>query len=106
MQLLVQPQYQPMPLAEQVAVIYLGTHGYADAIHTQEVALFGREAVAFVRERHPTVLRRIQETGKLSEEVESELKEALEDFRRLFQQAGAHADGTPPSQPSDKGDVA
>jgi F-type H+-transporting ATPase subunit alpha len=98
MQLLVQPQYQPLPLSEQVAVIYLGTHGYADDIEAQQVARLGREAITFVRQRHPNVLRRIQETGQLTEEVERELKEALEDFRRQFQ-AG-------PAQPAEKGESA
>jgi F-type H+-transporting ATPase subunit alpha len=96
MQLLVQPQYQPMPLPEQVAVVYLGTHGYADDIQVQQVARFGREAVTFVRQRHPNLLRRIQETGLLAEEVERELKQALEDFRHQFQ--------AEPAQPGEKGE--
>jgi len=98
MQLLVQQQYQPMPFSEQVAAIYVGTHGYADDIEAQHVAHFGQQAIAFIRERHPNVLRRIQETGELTEEVERELKEALEDFRRLFQ--------AQPAQPSEKGESA
>jgi F-type H+-transporting ATPase subunit alpha len=106
MQLLVQPQYQPMPLSEQVAVIYVGTHGYADDVEVQHVVRFGQQAIAFIRERHPNVLRRIQETGELTEEVERELKEALEDFRRLFQQAAAHSDAPLPAQPSEKGESA
>jgi len=84
MQLLIQPQYEPMPLAEQVAVIYAGTHGYIDDIAVNDVRRFARELVAFVRERHPTVFRRIQETGALPDDLENDLREALEDFRRQF----------------------
>jgi F-type H+-transporting ATPase subunit alpha len=84
MQLLVQPQYQPMPMAEQVTAIYAGTHGYIDDIDVDDIGRFGRELVISVRERHPNVLRRIQESGQLPAETESELRQAIEDFRSHF----------------------
>ena len=90
MQLLIQPQYQPMPLSEQVVVIYAGTQGYTDESDVHDCARFGREAIAFIRERHPNVLRQIQETGRLSEAVEAELKQGLEDFGRQFKAGAVH----------------
>ena len=84
MQLLIQPQYQPMPFEEQVLVIYAGTHGYADEVEVHDVARFGRELITFVRQRHPNVLGSIRESGKLTEQVERELKQALEDLQRQF----------------------
>jgi len=84
MQLLVQPQYQPMPISEQVAVIYAGTHGYVDDTDVHDVARLSRELVVFIRERHPNVLHQIQDSGELTEAVEKELKEAIEDFRSQF----------------------
>jgi F-type H+-transporting ATPase subunit alpha len=98
MQLLVQPQYQPMPVAEQVAVIYAGINGYADDVDVRQCARYSLEAVAFIRERHPTVLRQIQESGRLTDSVERELQQALEDFRSRFQ-------GVPP-QPTEQGEAA
>jgi F-type H+-transporting ATPase subunit alpha len=98
MQLLVQPQYQPMPVSEQVVVIYAGTHGYADDVDPHDCARFAREAVAFLRGRHPNVLRQIQETGLLTETGEHELKLALEDFRRQFQ-AGPSQSVEPDDKP-------
>lgn len=85
MQLLLQPQYQPMPVAEQVAVIYAGIHGFTDEIDTHQVARFSRELLAFIREQHPNVLRQMQESGRLTEAVESELRSAIEAFQRRFQ---------------------
>ncbi|MFB3883058.1 MAG: F0F1 ATP synthase subunit alpha [Armatimonadota bacterium] len=90
MQLLIQPQYQPMPMAEQVVVIYAGTQGYADEIDVHDCARFGREAVSFIRERHPNVLRQMQESGRLSESIEAELKQGLEDFRAQFHVQAIH----------------
>jgi F-type H+-transporting ATPase subunit alpha len=84
MQLLIQPQYQPMPFEEQVLVIYAGTQGYTDDVEVSDIVKFGRELITFVRQRHPNVLPAIHESGKLTEEVERELKGALEDFKRQF----------------------
>ncbi len=63
MELLKQPQYQPMPMAEQVVVIFAGTQGYTDELPLDQVAPFGRELVTFVRERHPRVLQEIRDDG-------------------------------------------
>jgi F-type H+-transporting ATPase subunit alpha len=85
MQLLVQHQYEPMPMSQQVAVIYAGTHGYLDDVAVEDVQRFGRELVPFLQERHPNVLPRIQESGRLPEDTEKELREAIDDFRARFQ---------------------
>ncbi|MCJ7751511.1 MAG: F0F1 ATP synthase subunit alpha, partial [Armatimonadetes bacterium] len=82
MQLLIQPQYQPLLVAEQVAVIYAGTHGYVDDIDVHDVTRFGLDLLTFIREQHPTVIHRIQDTGQLAEDVENDLKQAIESFRK------------------------
>jgi F-type H+-transporting ATPase subunit alpha len=84
MELLKQPQYVPMSMAEQVIVLYAGTHGYADEVEIEEVGDFGRELVAFVREGHPRVLQAIRDTGGLTEEVERDLQEAIEEYRARY----------------------
>jgi F-type H+-transporting ATPase subunit alpha len=78
MQLLIQPQYAPMPLSEQVAVIYAGIRGYVDEVAVDDVSAFGRELIRFVREHYPSVLNQITDTGELTEEAEGQLKDALE----------------------------
>jgi len=84
MELLKQPQYSPMPMAEQVVVIYAGTQGYTDELPLESAAPFGRELVTFVRERHPRVLQEIGDTGALSAEVEKELQGAIKDCLAHF----------------------
>ena len=91
MELLKQPQYAPMAMEEQVVVIYAGTQGYVDELEAAEAGRFARELVTFVRERHPTVLRRVRETGKLTEEVEKELGEAIRDCLGRFRAGGEGA---------------
>ena len=80
MELLKQPQYFPMPMAEQVVVLYAGTQGYVDDLPLAEAARFGRELVVFVRERHPSVIQAIKDSGRLAPETEKELQAGIKDF--------------------------
>ncbi len=84
MEILKQPQYSPMPAAEQVAAIYAGTHGFCDHLEVGEVGEFVSHALTVLRERHPRVLQEIAESGKLSPETEEKLKEGLEDAQARF----------------------
>jgi F-type H+-transporting ATPase subunit alpha len=89
MELLKQPQYQPMPMAEQVVVIYAGTHGHVDGMPVDEVAEFAGRLLTFVRERHPRMLQAIRESGELSEEVEKELQQAIQDCCARYASEGS-----------------
>ena len=101
MQLLIQPQYEPMPIAEQVVVIYAGTHGYADDVEADDVSRFGREVIRFVREHYPAVLHQIEDTGELSDEVERQLRRALEHCCERF-----HTQKVQPGEREDEGKAA
>jgi F-type H+-transporting ATPase subunit alpha len=86
-ELLKQPQYQPLSMAEEVVVIYAGTQGYTDALPVARVAPFGRELLPFVRESHPGVLESLRSSGRLEEAAEQELKQAIADFLKIFTSA-------------------
>jgi F-type H+-transporting ATPase subunit alpha len=94
LELLKQPQYTPMPIAEQVVVIYAGTQGHTDALPTSQVAAFASYLLAFVRERHPRVMQAIRETGQLDAEAEKELAAAMRECVARFQNEAAAA-GSP-----------
>lgn len=81
MELLKQPQYAPMPLAEQVVAIYTGTQGYLDDVAIEQVQSFVAGLLAFVREERPGVLSRLQATGDLDDETERGLRAAIEEYR-------------------------
>ncbi len=84
MELLKQPQYQPLPMAEEVVVLFAGTQGYTDSLPVDRVAPFGRELLAYVRESHPGLLQSIRTTTKLEPDTEKELRQAIEDFLTRF----------------------
>ncbi len=84
-ELLKQPQYEPIPMEEQVVVIWAGGNGYLDDLPTPAVAEFSREFVAFLKTGHGDVLRTIRDTGRLEEETEAALRKAADEFKTIYQ---------------------
>ena len=90
MMILRQPQYRPLPVEEQVVQIYAAIPqddraSWIRDIETDEVPRYADELVAFLRSKHPAVLEAIAESGQLSEETETRLREALDAFAEVFQ---------------------
>jgi F-type H+-transporting ATPase subunit alpha len=83
-ELLKQPQYQPMPVDQQVISIYAVSNGYADAFPVESIGRFEREALHFVAQRYPEVFASIQKEKALSKEIEETLKSALSEFAAQF----------------------
>src|SRR6187402_1720501 len=79
-ELLKQPQYAPLKVEEQVAVIYAGTRGYLDKIPTSSVGRFEREFLARLHGQHASLLDNIRTKKALDATLEGELKSALESF--------------------------
>ena len=86
-----QPQYQPLPVEEQVMQIYAaspradGKPSWLRKYPTADVTRYADELSAFMRERHPEILGEIRETGALADPVKRKLEEALDAFDRVFQ---------------------
>ncbi|MDO4767018.1 MAG: F0F1 ATP synthase subunit alpha [Pseudomonadota bacterium] len=83
-ELLKQPQYQPMPVEEQVAVLYAGTRGYLDDVAVGDAIRFGSELVEFMRNQKSDVLAEIVQTKDLGAETEKKLAAAIEEFKTGF----------------------
>jgi F-type H+-transporting ATPase subunit alpha len=66
-ELLKQPQNQPVPVEEQVLVIYAGTNGWTDNVPVPEVQRFGNEVIEYFKGNHPEVLEQIRTTSALPE---------------------------------------
>ena len=90
MELLKQGQYSPFPVEEQVASIWAGTKGKIDDVPVEDVRRFESELLDHLR-RNTDVFSTIAETGKLEEETEAQLAQAVDAFRAGF----LKGDGTP-----------
>ncbi len=83
-QLLKQPQYSPLTMAEQVFVIYAGTKGYADDVAVADVSDYERKLLDDVRANGKDVLKTITEQQKLDDKLEAEMKNFLEKFTKGY----------------------
>ncbi len=83
-EILKQPQYEPVPLEEQVMIIYAGTHGYVDHVPVAKVREYERAFLNFMRTMHPEVGADIAARKELTKETEEALKAALEEFNRRW----------------------
>ncbi|MEP7235858.1 MAG: F0F1 ATP synthase subunit alpha, partial [Ignavibacteriota bacterium] len=83
-ELLKQGQYVPMPIEEQVVVVYAGTQGYLDKIEMPNVRRYEHDLLEYMRLRHKDLLKAIAEKKELTPEVTTTLKTALQDFGASF----------------------
>jgi F-type H+-transporting ATPase subunit alpha len=82
-EILKQPQYQPVPVERQVVAIWVGTGGYLDTLPVEDAKRFVDEFIQHLSAR-TNVLDSIRDSGELSDETEATLKQALEDFTQTF----------------------
>ena len=83
-ELLKQPQFQPMPMEEQVCVIYAGVRGYLDTLKVSDVGRFERELLSELRANGKDVLDTIRASGQLDDATEAKLKALLDKFSQRF----------------------
>jgi F-type H+-transporting ATPase subunit alpha len=80
-ELLKQPQYRPMPVEQQVMVVYAGTQGFLDDIALNRIEEFQREFLKYVDTRAAALRQGLAEKKELTAELEAQLKQALTDFK-------------------------
>jgi F-type H+-transporting ATPase subunit alpha len=80
-QLLKQPQYRPMPLTDQVAIIYAGTNGMLDNVPVDRVAQWKEEFLRAYNTQFADIANQIQnEPGKWNDDIAGRLRQAIETF--------------------------
>src|SRR5262249_31588453 len=90
-EILKQPQYQPLPVAKQVTIIYAATNGYLDNIPVERLRQYEEELYRFLDTRYPAVLGSITEKKTLDDAVKQSLNGALEEFGKHFAATAAAA---------------
>lgn len=83
-ELLKQPQYTPLSVAEQVISVFAGVKGYLDKISVKDIAHFESELLHLIRIKHPDMVEDINKTGIVSEIHEKTLTTFLDDFSTNF----------------------
>jgi F-type H+-transporting ATPase subunit alpha len=81
-EILKQPQYEPMPVENQVMIIYAATNGFIDDIPIEKVQEAEASFHLFMSSNHPEIGRAIVESKDISDETERALKAAIEEWKR------------------------
>ncbi len=87
--LLVQPQYSPMVVEEQVAIIYCGVNGLLRDVPLDKVAEFEKLFINFLRGKHQHDVLDVLRSGKIDDDVMAKLKQAAADVARRYTEAPA-----------------
>ena len=83
-ELLKQPQYQPMPAHEQVASIYAATNGYMDDVAVENVRDFEAKFLTYMRDTKKDVLEAIRDKKVLDDELKASLNSAIQSFKQGY----------------------
>jgi F-type H+-transporting ATPase subunit alpha len=83
-ELLKQPQYQPLSLTDQVALLYAGTRGYLDSLPVDRVRAFQESFLRAYHGQYAEIADEIDSKKVVSDETEAKLKQAITDFLATF----------------------
>lgn len=83
-EVLKQPQYQPIIVEKQIAIIYSATEGYLDEIPTDKLKDYEEGLYEFLDNQSPETLDLLRKEQKMSDEVKAALKEALTKYTETF----------------------
>ncbi len=84
MEILKQGQYQPMPVEEQVMIIYSATKGHIDDIPIDRIKAFEQEFLRFMRTIKADILEKIRTEKALSDELNTQIEKAIKEFKQGF----------------------
>ena len=102
-ELLKQPQYSPLPVERQVVAVWAGTSGSLDDVPVEDVYRFEDDFLDYLQRSRAGIYDAIRETGDLSDDTITALKDAIDEFRRGFEVTGG---GLLVSDGSEDGDAA
>jgi F-type H+-transporting ATPase subunit alpha len=83
-ELLKQPQFSPLKVEEQVAVIFAGVSGYLDKLPVNKVSEFEAGFLALLRADHKDLLAEIRDKRELNDSLRSQLRAAADAFSKVF----------------------
>ncbi|HXV23273.1 MAG TPA: F0F1 ATP synthase subunit alpha [Alphaproteobacteria bacterium] len=83
-ELLKQPQYEPLPVEEQVVAIFAGVRGFLDRVKVEDIMRFEQAFRSEVRAKAPEILESVRTAREITKETEEKLTRFLEEFVKNF----------------------
>jgi len=83
-EILKQPQYQPLPVEKQVCILFAGTRGFLDEMPLEVLAQYEKELYEFIESKYPEIYKEIREKKEISPELEEKMKGVFREFNEEF----------------------
>jgi len=83
-EILKQPQYQPLTLEKQVSILFAGTRGFLDALPLDVLAKYEAGLYSFLEDRYAQLLKDLAEQKKISDDIDKQLRKALTEYGEEF----------------------
>jgi F-type H+-transporting ATPase subunit alpha len=83
-EILKQPQYQPLPVEKQALIIFAANNGYVDDYPVSAIRRYETELYSFIEHRHPGVFEELREKKAIAPDLEEKIRAALADFKDQF----------------------
>ena len=85
-QLLVQKQYDPLTMPQQVLSLFAAKNKYLKSIPVAKISKYEQEMHAYIERNHPEIMKQLEEKQKIDESLDSEIRKALDAFAVEFAQ--------------------
>jgi len=83
-EILKQPQYQPMSLAEEVTILFAGAKGFLEKYELGKLKDYEKELLAFMKNKYPAIMQEIDDKKVISPELEKKMMDVLTEFDSVF----------------------
>jgi len=90
-EVLKQPAYSPLALAQQVLILYAAGHGYLDDLPEAEIAQYEKDLWQYAQREYRGIIRRIVEQKALDDELERDMVQLMDEFTGSFARRGAES---------------
>ncbi|MCS7203937.1 MAG: F0F1 ATP synthase subunit alpha [Thermodesulfovibrio sp.] len=84
-ELLKQDQYEPMPVEDQIMLIFAGTQGYLDDLPVSSIKAFEKGFLSFIRSQKEDLRKELREKRELDDALRQKITEAILEFKKTFQ---------------------
>jgi F-type H+-transporting ATPase subunit alpha len=88
-EILKQPQYEPLPMKKQVTIIYAGTRGFLDKYPVDVLSDYEKQLYTFMESKYSDIWAELEAKKEFTPDLDSRMKAALEEFDKTFQPSGA-----------------
>jgi F-type H+-transporting ATPase subunit alpha len=83
-ELLKQPQFMPMSLAQEIVVLFAGTRGFIDKYDVEKVRIYEEQLLSFVQSKHQDIMKEIDDKKIISPDLEKKMKDVMTEFDSVF----------------------